>query len=63
MDEVLNHTSTQSSKRKDHVYKSSSNMEFILTKTALVQQDLFICQVPDITRDWNFTKNYLTRAT
>ena len=28
-------------------------MEFVLTKTALAQQDLFISQVPDITRDWN----------
>ena len=43
-------------KGKYHVYKSSSNIEFILTKIALVQQDLFIGQVPDVTRDWNFTK-------
>ena len=27
-------------------------MEFVLTKTALAQQDLFIIQVSDITRDW-----------
>ena len=42
------------SKRKDYAYKTSSNMELILAKTTLVQQDLFICQAPGITRDWNF---------
>jgi len=39
------------SKRKDHAYKTSSNMDLILGKTTLVQQDLFICQAPGITRD------------
>ena len=42
------------SKRKDYAYKTSSNIELILAKTTLVQQDLFICQAPGITRDWNF---------
>ena len=36
---------------KNHIYNSSSNLELTLTKTALAQQDIFIGQVSDITRD------------